>query len=174
MEDYFAEEDSTEIGEIETLKAMLAEEKAKAESCLENWKRAQADFINYKRRQEQDREETGKSANSTLILGLLPVLDDLKRAMESIPPRLAKTPWVDGIRLIERKFLASLEAEGLSLINALGEPFDPNLHEANMHTEGEEGMVVKEFLAGYRLYDRVLRPAVVAVGSGHRNETADD
>ncbi len=174
MEDYFAEKESTEIDDTEALEAALAEERAKAESCLENWKRAQADFINYKRRQEQDREEASKSANAMLILGLLPVLDDLKRAMESVPPRLAKTPWVDGIRLIERKFLAILEAEGLSRIKAQGEPFDPNLHEATMHTEGEEGMVIKELQTGYRLHDRVLRPVMVAVGNGHKTEKTDD
>ena len=98
----------TEAEDIETLKQALTEEKAKAEDYLANWQRAQADFVNYKRRLEQQRDEFNKFANTTLILSLLPILDDLERASDSIPPKLAKLGWVDGIRLIERKFRTSL------------------------------------------------------------------
>jgi len=99
-----------EAEDIETLKQALAEEKEKAERYLANWQRAQADFINYKRRNEQERKDFNKFANATLMLSLLPVLDDLERALDSIPPRSAKFTWVDGIRLIERKLRTSLEA----------------------------------------------------------------
>ena len=85
---------------IDTLKQALVKEKEKTEDYLANWQRAQADFINYKRRSEQEKEETAKFANITLMLTLLPALDDLERALVSIPPRLAKITWVDGIRLI--------------------------------------------------------------------------
>lgn len=156
----------TEVADIEALKKALAEEKTKAESYLANWQRAQADFINYKRRTEQDRQETSKFANSILILSLLPVLDDLERALDSVPPRLRKLAWVDGIRLIWRKLQESLKAQGLTPIAAEGESFDPNLHEAAMRGKGREGIVVKELQRGYKLHDRVLRAAVVAVGSG--------
>jgi|TARA_B100000315_G_scaffold29814_1_gene25336 molecular chaperone GrpE len=156
----------TEVEDIEALKEALAEEKTKAESYLVNWQRAQADFINYKRRTEQDKKETGKFANSVLILSLLPVLDDLERALDSVPPRLRKLAWVDGIRLIGRKFRESLKAQGLTPIAAEGEPFDPNLHEAAMRSKGREGIVVRELQRGYKLHDRVLRVTVVAVGSG--------
>ena len=160
----------TEVEDIEALKKALAEEKTKAESYLASWQRAQADFINYKRRTEQDKKEMGKFANSALILSLLPVLDDLERALDSVPPRLRKLTWVDGIRLICRKLRESLKEQGLTPIAAEGEHFDPNLHEAAMSSKGREGIVVRERRKGYKLHDRVLRPAVVAVGSGEGTE----
>jgi molecular chaperone GrpE len=162
-----SEKDLIELEDIEALREALSEEKAKAESHLQNWQRIQADFINSKRRSEQEKEEMKEFANSVLICNLLPVLDDLERALSSIPPRLAKLPWVEGIRLIECKFHAVLEAQGVTPIKARGKPFDPNLHEAAMSTMGREGMVVKELKRGYKLRDRVIRPATVAVGSGN-------
>ena len=168
------EQPATEVEDIETLKQSLAEEKAKAEGYLANWQRAQADFINYKRRSEQEKEEVGKFANSVLMLNLLPILDDLERAFASVPPKLVKLSWVDGIRLIERKLRASLEAQGLSEIKALGEPFDPNVHEAAMHGKGKEGMVIEELQKGYKLHDRVIRPAMVVVGNGEEEEIKEE
>ncbi|MFC1939436.1 nucleotide exchange factor GrpE [Chloroflexota bacterium] len=161
-----------EAGEenIEALKGALAEEKQKAEDYLAKLQRAQADFINYKRRSEQDREETVKFANSQLVLSILPILDDWELALNAIPPRIAKHPWVDGVRLIERKLKAALEAQGLSDIKAQGEPFDPHLHEAVRQDKGEEGMVIEEVQKGYRLGDRVIRPSKVVVGNGEAEE----
>ncbi len=159
-----------EAEDIDSLKQTLAEEKTKAEGYLANWQRTQADFINYKRRSEQEKEEIGKFANATLILSLLPILDDSERAFNSIPNRIAKLSWVDGIRLIERKLQATLEAQGLSQIKTIGEPFDPNLHEAAMHGKGKEGIVIEELQKGYKLHDRVIRPAMVVVGNGEEEE----
>jgi len=164
------EAEVAEVEDIEALKKALAEEKAKAEGYLANWQRAQADFINYKRRSEQEKEEVSKFANSLLMLSLLPILDDLERAFASVPPRLAKLSWVDGVRLIERKLQAGLEAQGLSQIKALGEPFDPALHEAAMHGKGKEGIIIEELQKGYKLHDRVIRPAMVVVGNGEEKE----
>jgi molecular chaperone GrpE len=161
-----AEPDFSDIKDIETLKKLLAETQAKAEANLAGWQRAQADFINYKRRSEQEREELAQLANSVLILSLLPVLDDFERAFVSIPPKLEKMSWMDGIKLVERKLWASLEAQGLSPIKALGEPFDPNLHEAVRQDNGKEGIVIEEVQKGYNLHDRVIRPAMVVVGNG--------
>jgi molecular chaperone GrpE len=154
--------------DIETLKAALAEEKAKAEGYLAKWQRAEADLINYRRRAEQEKEEIGKFANTGLMLSLLPALDDLERAFGSVPDDLAASSWLDFIRLIEQKLRAGLEAQGLSEIKALGEPFDPNFHEAVMQGKGEEGMVVEEMQKGYKLLDRVIRPARVVVGNGEK------
>jgi molecular chaperone GrpE len=148
------------------LEKTLAYTKQKADDYLDSWKRAQADFVNYKRRTEQERLEIGKYANSELILSLLPVLDDFERAFESIPPRVAKTAWVDGIRLVERKLRATLAAQGLTAIKTEGETFDPNQHEAVMHSKGEDGKVVLELQKGYKLFDKILRPSKVAVGNG--------
>jgi molecular chaperone GrpE len=164
------EPEVTEIEDIETLKQALAEEKTKAEANLAGWQRAQADFINYKRRNEQEKEELGKFVNSVLMLNLLPILDDLERAFTSIPPSLTKLSWVDGIKLIERKLWASLEAQGLSPIKALGEPFDPTLHEAIRQDKGKAGIVIEELQRGYKLYDRVIRPTMVVVGNGEEEK----
>ena len=167
------EQEEAEVEDIETLKQALTEAKAKAEENLAGWQRAQADFINYKRRNEQEKEETNKFANSTLILSILPALDDLGRALTSIPPRLAKLSWVDGIKLIERKLQTSLEAQGLSQIKALDEPFDPNLHEAMRQGKGKEGIVIEEIQKGYKLHDRVIHPSKVVVGNGGEEKKED-
>ena len=161
-----------EVGEesIGALKQALAEEKEKVESYLANWQRAQADFINYKQRSEQEKKEISQFANSALILNLLSVLDDLERAFASIPPKLSKLSWIDGIRLVERKLQASLEAQGLSPIQAVGEPFDPHLHEAIRQDKGKEGIVIEEVQKGYKLNDRVMRPSRVVVGGGEADE----
>ena len=148
------------------LEKIIADTKQKAEEYLDSWKRAQADFINYKRRLEQEKLEMGVYANTQLILTLLPILDDFERAFESISPKMAKANWVEGIKLVERKLKTTLEAQGLSPIHAIGETFDPNLHEAVMHVKGEDGKVIQELQKGYRLHDKILRPSKVAVGNG--------
>jgi molecular chaperone GrpE len=155
------------VGEdVAALKKELAELKARVEANLAGWQRAQADFVNYKRRTEQEREETVKLANASLVLSLLPILDDFERAITSCPQELSGLAWVEGIRLIERKLRASLEAQGLSPIPALGEPFDPRWHEAVRQAEGKEGIVLEEVQKGYKFRDRVLRPTQVVVGNG--------
>ena len=155
---------------METPQQASDDEKNKTEEYLANWQRARADFINYKRRTEQERIDLNRFANSTLILNLLPVLDDLERALDSIPPKLAKHDWADGIRLIAQKFRAMLEAQGLAPIKALGQPFNPNLHEAVRQDKGEDGIVIEEFQKGYLLHDRLLRPTKVVVGNGEEEE----
>ncbi len=144
------------------------EVKSEAETYLDNWKRTQADFVNYKRRSEQEKEDTVKFGNSMLLLSLLPVLDDLQRALNSVPEDISDMPWVEGIRLIERKFNKCLESQGVKVIETEGEAFDPNLHEAALHVDGEDGMIINELQKGYKLYDRVIRPAMVAVGNGNK------
>jgi len=168
------EPEVAEVEDIDTLKQALAEEKEKAESNLANWQRAQADFINYKRRSEQEMAEVSQFANTTLMLSLLPILDDLERALTSTPPQIAKLDWVDGIRLIERKLRASLEAQGLSQIRALGKPFDPNFHEAVRQDKGKDGIVIAELQKGYMLHDRVIRPTMVVVGNGEEDEEKEE
>ncbi len=165
-----AKPEATEVEDVEALKQALAEEKTRAETNLAGWQRAQADFVNYKRRTEQEKEELSKFASAALVLNLLPVMDDLERAFASIPHNLDKLSWVDGIRLIERKLQATMEAHGLAPIKVLGELFDPNLHEAAMHGKGEEGIVTEELQKGYKLYDRVIRPATVVVGNGEEDK----
>lgn len=159
--------------DIETLQQSLTEEKERAEKYLASWQRSQADFANYKQRIEQERKETIEFANSVLIGSLLPVIDDLDRAMASVPARLEKSSWTEGIRLIYNKFKTILQSQGLTEIEARGEPFDPRLHEAIMQQEGEEGVVVDETQRGYKFRDRVIRPSLVVVGTGSGSDETD-
>jgi len=172
-EEVARDEEVTETGESPqaeaaaeaiTAEQALEEEKAKAERYLANWRRAEADFDNYKKRVEQERSENAKFAHISLVLSLLPIIDDFDRAFDTLMPSLAGLTWIDGIRLIGRKLQANLEARGLTEIKCLGEQFDPLYHEAVMQVEGEEGKVVAELQKGYKLYDRVIRPALVVVG----------
>jgi molecular chaperone GrpE len=160
---------TTETAELEQA---LEAEKKKAQEYLASWQRAQADFTNFKRRNEQERLEFNKFANASLLLGLLPVLDDLERAIEAIPTDFADHDWVEGVRLVERKFKTSLEGQGVKPILALGMAFDPNFHEAIRQDKGPEGMVVQEFQKGYTLNGKLLRPAKVVVGNGEEPEPA--
>ena len=139
---------------------------AEGEKYRDLLQRLQADFINYKRRVEQEREEQTKSANRELILKLLPVADDFTRALGTVPQEMADADWVKGMALIERKLMAILEEEGLKRIEAEGKEFDPWEHEAvfcegsSDHDEGKVKAVLRD---GYKLHDRVLRPAQVVV-----------
>jgi molecular chaperone GrpE len=166
-------EEEVEEKEPETAEETVAKIKEKAESYLANWQRTQADFINYKRRIEQEREDIGRFANAQLMLSILPVLDDLDRAFDSVKLQEAQPDWVEGIKLIDRKLRAALELQGLSQIEALGKPFDPNFHEAAGQIKGQEGIVAKELDKGYMLHDRVLRPAKVMVGNGEIDEESE-
>jgi len=157
-------EDIAAIEDLESIKAALEEAKQNAEKYLANWQRSEADFINYKRRIEQERAEMASFANANLMAALLPVVDDLERALESVTDETDITSWIDGIRLIYRKLKTALEDHGLSEIIAEGKEFDPNIHEAVMCVEGEEGIVCEEIQRGYKLRDRLLRPAMVTVG----------
>jgi len=168
------EPEVTEIENSATLKQAITEAKAKAEEYLAGWQRAQADFANYKRRAEQDKEEISYLANANLILSILPALDDMERALAAIPARLAKHNWIDGVSLIERKLQASLELQGLTQIEALGKPFDPNFHEAMRQDKGKEGIIVEEIQKGYTLKNRVIRPSQVVVGNGEEEEKKED
>jgi molecular chaperone GrpE len=148
----------------EDLAQLLSAEKSKAQEYLDNWKRAQADFINYKRHSEQQKMDMGKYACSQLIFDILPVLDDFERAYASINE--ANPQWVEGVKLIENKLRAVLVSQGVNAIDAMDKPFDPTEHEGLMHVKGPEGMVVGVMRKGYRLFDKVIRPAQVMVGNG--------
>jgi len=155
-----------QVEDIEALKQALTEERERSEKYLANWQRTQADFINYKKRAEQEKIETVEFANSTLILNLLTIIDDLERAFDSLPAQLTGFSWIEGIKLIYNKLKATLEAQGLTEIKAKGEPFNPHLHEAVMRQEGEEGIVIEEIQKGYKLKNKVIRPSMVIVGRG--------
>ena len=156
----------------EDLALALEQEKERADRNLANWQRAQADLSNYKKRVDQEKQDLAKFANAALIGSMLNLVDDFQRARSTIPESILGMTWVEGLFLIERKLGATLDAAGLSEIKALGEDFDPNLHEAVMHGDGPEGKIVEEFQRGYKLHDRVIRPAMVKVGQGEAEEEA--
>jgi molecular chaperone GrpE len=149
-----------------TLEEQLVQAQERADSYLASWQRAAADYQNFKRRVEQERSEVAQMANVAMLINLLPLVDDLERALENVDAHLAGLTWLDGIRLIHRKFQALLEMNGVSEIQADGQQFDPNLHEAVMFGDGEEGKVTSVVQKGYTLGGRVLRPAMVVVGKG--------
>jgi len=148
------------------LQAELTQLRAQADEYLDGWQRARAEFANYKKRIERDQEEARGRAAAALLAKILPVEDDLRRAVRERPEAEGYPHWADGIDLIQRKLAALLEAEGVEVIPADGVAFDPALHEAvtyepsNDHKEGE---IIEVIQQGYRLGERVLRPARVRV-----------
>jgi len=160
--------------DVEVLKQSLQTEQKKAEEYLANWQRAQADFINYKRRTEKEKEELGELIRSVMVLKLLPVLDDFERAIAVEPDKSLDPKWVEGVKIIERKLRSILESEGLSPIVCTGEQFDPYLHEAVRQVCGEDGKVLGEAQKGYKFNDKVLRPSKVVVGNGETENKSDN
>ena len=163
----------------ETKDLPIEERLAKAEEdskrYLDNWRRAEADLQNFRRRSEQERADSSRFAGTSLILNLLPIVDDFERAFGSLDEHIAGMTWFDGVHLIYRKLIALLESAGVKPIKTEGETFDPAFHEAVAHVEGEENKVISEVQRGYLLHDRVLRPAMVVVGKGGvRTEGTDE
>jgi molecular chaperone GrpE len=138
---------------------------AKVEELTNDLQRMTADFANYRKRNESERNEFAKFAKADLIAKLLDVLDGYDRALATVPEELKGQPWVEGMWLVERKLRSILDAEGLEVIDSLGKPFDPYLHQAVAYLESDEpeGTVIEEHQKAYRLHDRVIRPALVTV-----------
>jgi molecular chaperone GrpE len=150
--------------DAEGLRALLDEEKERAQGYLANWQRAAADYQNFKRRVEEERSEVARLASASLVINLLPLLDDLERALRTVDSRLAGLTWIEGIWLIYRKFQTILENAGVQEIPAEGQQFDPQVHEAISQAPGDEGKIVSVVQKGYKLGERVIRPAMVVVG----------
>jgi len=151
---------------IEDLKKALAEEKARADENLASLQRAAADFRNYKKRTEQEKQDSLMWSNADLIKSLLPVVDDMERAFSMMDPHDKDSTWIEGFRIIQRKLQDVLKANGCTEIECVGLPFDPNLHEAVAHEGGDEGIVITEHRKGYTMKNKVLRASQVTVGNG--------
>lgn len=155
------------VKKLEELQVELEDARAQGDEHLRSWQRAVADYTNYKRRTEEERQTVAEFATALLLSKLLAVLDDYDRALGHVPSD-EESAWIDGIRLVERKLRGVLEAEGVTPIEAVGLPFDPNLHEAVVHedtADHPDNEVIGELQRGYRLHDRVLRPALVRVAN---------
>jgi len=144
----------------------LPAEQLKTEECLDLLRRTQADFVNYRRRMSQEQAEGRIAAQIALLSRLLPVLDDLGRALGAVPPELATHPWVQGLLLVERRLTTLLDQLGVRQIGTPGEPFDPRWHEAittEARADVPEGTILRVALPGYVMGERVIRPAQVSV-----------
>jgi len=136
-----------------------------AQATFARYQRLAADFENYKRRTRQELGDRTQYANEELLRKLLPILDNLRRALDHVPEGTDRN-WLDGLRLVVRQFEDTLQAQGISTIPSVGEKFDPSKHEAiasEETDEHEEGTIVEEMQPGYRLHERVLRPTLVKV-----------
>ncbi|MCX7681108.1 MAG: nucleotide exchange factor GrpE [Anaerolineae bacterium] len=152
--------------ELERLRSELEKAQAQAAEYLNGWQRAQAEFSNYRKRQEAERAQLIALANAGLLRKLLPVVDDFERAFATLPDGLNRLTWCEGILLIKHKLEAILESEGVKPIATEGQVFDPLYHEAITYEEVEgyeEGRIIGEVQRGYMLGERVLRPALVRV-----------
>lgn len=160
--------EAAEAAETDTLRQALESVRNKSAEYLEGWQRSRAEFANYKRRVEKEQSETYQNATARVIGRFLDVIDDFDRAMQDMPasfPDEAATRWATGVGLIQRKLQNLLEAEGVSRIEAAGQ-FDPQLHEAVTQEESDQhapGEIVGVVRHGYRIGDRVIRPALVRV-----------
>jgi molecular chaperone GrpE len=155
-----------EEAEAGTVEDELERVKAEAAEYLDGWQRARAEFANYKKRVDRENEEARERITGEIITRYLGVVDDFERALARAPEDEACQEWIKGVELIYQKLFAILEAEGVEPIQAEGERFDPNLHEAISYEESddhEEGTIIEVTQRGYRLGERVLRPAMVRV-----------
>ncbi|HET9849465.1 MAG TPA: nucleotide exchange factor GrpE [Candidatus Dormibacteraeota bacterium] len=149
----------------QTVDSDLQAAREEAKATFAQYQRLAADFENYKRRSRQDLADRTQYANEELVRKLLPILDNFKRALDHAPENIDPS-WFEGIKLVARQFEETLQAQGLSTIPAVGQPFDPAQHEAIAREETDEhqeGTVVEEMRPGYRLHNRVLRPTLVKV-----------
>jgi len=155
--------------QLDQARSEADEQRRKSEAYLDLAQRAQADFLNYKRRTAQELEQKIRDANGGLLTQLLPVIDDLKLALANVPADLAGHVWPQGVGLIGQKLESILQRQGLEQIGGEGDRFDPHIHEAVAYEEHpvyDEGQVASVYRIGYRLNDRVLRPAQVVVARG--------
>ena len=156
----------SEEDEMTLLREQLEEALRERDQFRSMAQRAQADLANYKQRSADERTELRRTANSQLLLKSITFGDDLDRALSLIPPDAVASGWLEGLQLVLRNLAHLLASEGVTKIDAEGQPFEPREHEAVSYEESpgnEEGIVLKVVRDGYRLHDRVLRPAQVAV-----------
>ncbi|WP_373865186.1 nucleotide exchange factor GrpE [Paenibacillus koleovorans] len=160
-----AEEETT--GEsIAALRQMAEEQRKTAEEHYQRYLRTQADFDNFRRRSRQEKEDFAKYASAKLLEQLLPVVDNFERALGTTRESRDFDALIKGVDMIFRQLDQVLVQEGLTPMNAVGQPFNPEFHQAIMQVESEEheeGIVVEEIQKGYMLKDKVLRPAMVKV-----------
>lgn len=154
--------------QVTALQTALEEMDNKAEEYLDGWQRARAEFANYKKRVLRENIDIRQVARGEVIKLYLDIADDLERALQEKPETGDSETWAEGIEIIFQKLRARLESEGIKPMKAMGEDFDPNIHEALMKEESEEfesGKIIEVMQEGYWIGDKVLRPALVRVAA---------
>ena len=162
--------------EIAALERDLEAARDEARQNHDRWLRERADLENLKKRAARERAETIRSANESILRDLLPIVDNLERAVEHAQSGGNGQPLVEGVGLVLKALLDVLEKHGVQPIDAKGAPFDPAHHEAMAHVESKEhepNRVIEEHQRGYRLNDRLLRPALVSVAKAPDNLAKD-
>ena len=168
-------DDAAAAFQVAMLEGKIAELEAAAAEAKDRHLRLAADFENFKKRARQDQVETIQHASAELISRLLPGLDDLHKALDHKPKGIDPS-WLKGVELSVRKLEEAFGAHGLEAIKSVGAPFDPKLHEAVGHEESlehPEDTVVAELRRGYRIRDRVVRPALVKLARPPALPSAD-
>lgn len=161
-----AESDVEYGGDEQSVLESLQAQRDEAIAEKDKYHRAYSDAVDFSRRAGERHTTELHYAAAPVLAQLLSSVDDLERAFGSMPDSMLRMTWVEGILLIYRKLQATLDASGVTEIEAAGAAFDPNLHEAISRVPGSEGRVVEILQKGYMLHDRVLRPALVQVGDG--------
>ena len=161
-------EENQGAAEALTLEQQLAAAQAEAADYKDRWMRSQAEFANARKRMDKQRMDAYGNATANVIDKLLPVVDDFERAMENLPAEIDGNRWQQGIQLVQRKLLAMLDTFNVTPIDAVGQPFDPNMHEAitqEVTDAYESGVVCRVLQTGYKIGDRVIRPSLVVVAA---------
>ncbi len=156
-----------ESDELKTLRLELEDNKSKAEEYYTRLQRLKAEFDNFRKRTQKEKEEAVKYASERVILSLLPVLDNFERAIDSTRINQDFESYSQGVAMIFKQFIKVLGDEGLKPIEAAGQEFDPNLHDALLKEESDQGenIILEEIQKGYYLKDKVIRPSKVKVSS---------
>jgi molecular chaperone GrpE len=161
--------------EIRRLQEELKAEQAKSKEYLNRLKYLQADFENYRKRVEKEFREATQRSNEKLIANLLSIIDDLERALETGKTTENKDALLEGVEMVYRNLCGTLEREGLTKIETIGKPFDPNVHEilVEVPTEDhEDGTVIEEARKGFIFKGKVIRPSIVKIAC--KTETSDE
>ncbi len=166
------------LAQMEELRGEAEAARRQADDYLSALQRERAEFLNFKRRTAEERERDLGLAGEDLIRKVIGVADDFDRAIEAQPEDITGHAWVEGITAIDRKLRALLDSEGVRAIDASpGNQFDPREHDAIANVPGTgrpEAEIVNEIRRGYRLRDRVIRPALVAVAAGDTTTTTSE
>jgi molecular chaperone GrpE len=150
------------------LEDQLAEAQARATEYLDGWQRARAELDNYRKRMTRERSEWNETLRVEAVLAVLPALDDFDLALANLPEDIAGHAWVNGVILAHRKLVSQLQSMGVEEMQIGAASFDPALHEAVTHEESKDhqpGDIIGVVRKGYKMGDKVIRPALVRVAS---------